>query len=63
MQVKFELIVDTDDGMGFDTPEIIQSHIEEAIRDTGDSGISVKLTLIEPPWQPVSRPDKDLYRL
>ena len=47
MNLKFEIIVDVDEDMGFDTPEIVQDHIEEAIRDAGDAGISFKLKLIE----------------
>ena len=47
MQYKFEIVVEVDPEMGFDTAEIVQEHIEEAIRDAGDAGISVKLKILE----------------
>ena len=47
MRYKFEIEVEVDPDMGFDSAEIIKEHIEEAIRDAGDSGISVKIQILE----------------
>ncbi len=48
MTFEFKLLVEVDEDMGFDSMEIVKSHIEQAIRDAGDAGITVTIIPVEP---------------
>lgn len=44
------LVVHTDEGMGFDTQDLVQDHLHEAIRAAGDAGIYCRMrTLVQDP--------------
>lgn len=47
MEYEFKLLIEVDEDMGFDSIDIVKNHIEEALRDAGDSGIYVTLIPIE----------------
>lgn len=47
MRVVFELIVNTDDDMGFDTPAAVQEILEEVIHDSIPAGISTEFQIKE----------------
>ncbi len=44
---KFEVTVEVDPEMGFDTAEIVQGIIEEVIHDTIPAGITIKMESVE----------------
>ncbi len=46
MQYKFEVTVDADEDMGFETAEKVKRFIEEVIHETVSAGLTIKMTPI-----------------
>lgn len=48
MRVRLVVVVDLDEGMGYDSPEAVKEEVEEALRDRGlDNAGSVSVELAD----------------